>query len=294
MPPRTTMTSDSMERSRSNAWLGSMMPFLKKNDVLVLADRHEREAELRAPHEVARRDRGQRDDDHRVVRELRGIARAAVGAVDREVEGHADGAAEWFEVRHECLHRLVDADRREREVRTAQAQDRDADEGGDRRRRERARDRGEEEVRVEREHEPERDVAADAEEDDVPEGHVAGVTHDDVDARRESDEHEHEEQLFTQRRVIGDDRQHGDQREQHQKRRQERRADAPHAREPKRPDGRTSRMSTKITYSSTGTHETGMKTVVTPSRTPSTMPPTSAPVGLPRPPSTTMTKLLIS
>ena len=77
-------------------------------------------------------------------------------------------------------------------------------------------------MRVEREHEPERDVAADPEEDDVPEGDVAGVAHDHVHARGERDEHEDEEELLAQARVVRDDRERRDERDHQKDERQER------------------------------------------------------------------------
>jgi hypothetical protein len=275
--------------------------------VFVLADRNQAEPELRRLDRIAEIEREPHHRDQQEINHPQRPHRPAkrLEYLRREIE--AGGTAPRFEIGDEGLDALVDADGRERKKGAAQAQDAKAederqkahgDTGGKLRRRQRPG------MRADQIH---ADIAAEAEEDDAAEIDVSGIAEHDVEIAGERNVDGGEQQALAQLHVVADERHDGKggdgERDDPEKGAIEHRARpiavdragllAFHERvKAKTPRGKMISTRTKRTNSMTSVQLTGMNCAAKPSTRPRATPPTSAPAGLPSPPSAVTTKLL--
>src|SRR5579871_4210313 len=190
------------------------------------------------------------------------------------------------------MHRLIHADGGDREIGSAQVENSAPQEKREQGGHQPGHRAGDEKVDSHRGDQEKPDVSTHSKEDYMAEVYVSRVAQDEVEARGHDDVEVDQEQVLTQTRGAGHER-------------QGRRADHSHDRSPEErspqcfhhpprlssPWGLSNSSTTSNVNSRTGTQLTCMKAVATPSTRPRTIPPSSAPDGLPNPPRTTMRKL---
>src|SRR6185437_4367892 len=146
-------------------------------------------------------------------------------------------------------------------------------------------------------HQPDTDVAAQSEEHDAAEIDIARIAEHQIEIAGERDVERVEQQTFAQRHVVAVDgrqreRQHRERDDPEKRAAHHRRHQSAPRRERKMPAGNAINTRTNSTNSITSVQLTGTNGVTAPSSSPSAMPPISAPIGLPKPPSTVTTKPL--